>query len=123
MRTTKLLEAIQTYFDAIYHCDVKLLDSIFHDKSSLFDVDEGTVLVEPIASFREDVGNRPSPAGRNQTREEEIIMIDWLSEKCATVKVRLRAHENIFVDHLCFVEGEIGWKIVSKVWHLESVMT
>jgi len=121
MRNENLLNAIETYFDAIYFCDVKLLDKVFHKDSSLFDVDEGSVLVDPIASFRHDVDNRPSPASQNQVREEEIVMIDWLSQKCATVKVRLRAHDNIFVDHLCFVEGEDGWCIVSKVWHLESV--
>ncbi|MCF6194230.1 MAG: nuclear transport factor 2 family protein [Kangiellaceae bacterium] len=122
MRNQQLLEAIEIYFDAIYYCDVKLLDIVFHKESSLFDVDEGSVLVDPIASFRQNVENRPSPASRKQDRAEEIIMIDWLSSMCATVKVRLRAHNNIFVDHLCFVDGEDGWRIVSKVWHLESTI-
>jgi len=122
MRNHQLLEAIEIYFDAIYYCDVKLLDKVFHKKSSLFDVDKGSILVDPIASFRHDVGSRASPASKEQDRAEEIIMIDWLSSKCATVKVRLRAHNNIFVDHLCFVDGKDGWRIVSKVWHLERTI-
>ncbi len=122
MRDTEILDAINTYFDAIYYCDVKQLDKVFHHSSSLFDVDGGSLLVDPIASFRHDVDNRPSPASRNQEREQEIILIDWLSKDCATVKVRLRAHENIFVDHLCFVKDSDRWCIVSKVWHLESVV-
>lgn len=120
--TGNLLFAIQIYFDAIYFCDVKLLDRAFHESSSLFDGGNGKVFVEPIASFRTDVGGRQSPASENQTREEEIILIDYLSKDCATVKIRLRAHANIFVDHLCFVRGKRGWKIVSKVWHLERVV-
>jgi hypothetical protein len=79
MRNQQLLEAIETYFDAIYYCDVKLLDKVFHKESSLFDVDEGSVLVDPIASFRQNVEKRPSPASKKQDRAEEIIMIDWLS--------------------------------------------
>jgi len=122
MRDSELFTAINTYFDAIYHCDVDLLDKVFHKDSSLFDVDEGALLVDPIASFRNDVANRPSPASQNQVREEEIILIDWLSKNCATVKVRLRAHSNIFVDHLSFVKDSDGWCIVSKVWHLERVI-
>lgn len=122
MRNTDLLDAINTYFDAIYFCDVKLLDKVFHQSSSLFDVDRGSLLVDPIASFRHDVDSRPSPASLNQERAQEIILIDWLSRDCATVKVRLRAHENIFVDHLCFVKDSDGWCIVSKVWHLERVV-
>ncbi len=122
MRNKQLLDAIENYFDAIYYCDIDLLDRVFHEGSSLFDVDDGTLLVDPIASFRQDVATRPSPSSKNQTRQEEIMMIDWLSSKCATVKVRLRAHDSIFVDHLCFVESENGWCIVSKVWHLESTV-
>jgi hypothetical protein len=122
MRNQRLLNAVETYFDAIYLCDVTLLDKVFHKSSSLFDVDEGVAFVDPIASFRQDVATRPSPASKNQERQEEIIMIDWLSEKCAVVKLRLRAHKNIFVDHLNFVDGENGWCIVSKVWHLERTL-
>ncbi len=122
MRETELFAAINLYFDAIYYCDVDMLDKVFHKASSLFDVDEGSLLVDPIASFRNDVENRPSPASKNQEREEEIIFLDWLSKDCAVVKLRLRAHNNIFVDHLSFVKDSDGWCIVSKVWHLERVV-
>jgi hypothetical protein len=122
MRDTELLAAVNTYFDALYHCDVSLLDKVFHKDSSLFDVDEGSLLVDPIAAFRKDVASRPSPASKHQEREDEVLLIDWLSKDCATVKVRLRAHNNVFVDHLCFVNDSDGWCIVSKVWHLERVL-
>ncbi len=117
---TELAEAIEVYLDAIYYCDVEKLDAVFHEGSSLFDADEGKIFVDPIASFRADVGSRPSPAGRNQVRRDEVILIDWLSDISAVVKLRLQAHENVFVDHLSFVKGPQGWKIVAKVWHLES---
>ena len=122
MRNKELLIAIENYLDVIYNCNAELLDKVFHKDASLFDVDQGTVFTDPIASFRQDVATRPSPASKNQVREEEIILIDWLSSKAAIVKLRLRAHNNIFVDHLSFVDGEEGWVIVSKVWHLESVL-
>lgn len=120
--TTSLLHAVQTYFDALYLCDTKLLNTVFHAKSSLFDVDEGKVFVESIASFSKDVAGRISPASINQPPEAEILLIDWLSSACATVKIRIRAHQNIFVDHLGFVKGEYGWQIVSKIWHLEKLL-
>ncbi len=122
MKNQDLYKAIDTYFDAIYDCDIEKLDSVFHPASSLFDADEGKIFVDPIASFREDVANRPSPASVNQKREEEVLLVDFLSAKSATVKLRLRAHDNIFVDHLSFILDENqDWKIVAKVWHLESV--
>lgn len=118
---TDLLNAVQIYFDALYQCDTEKLNAIFHEKSSLFDADNGKIYVEPIDSFSRDVGSRTSPESKGQTREDEVLLIDWLSPISAVVKVRLRAHENVFVDHLSFVEGEDGWKIVSKTWHLERV--
>ncbi|MBO0343485.1 nuclear transport factor 2 family protein [Flagellimonas profundi] len=119
---TDLIKAVETYFDALYYCNTELLNKVFHKDSSLFDVDQGKVFVEPIDSFSRDVGGRVSPASVKQEPEAEILMIDWLSAHCATVKIRIRAHKNIFVDHLAFVNGEHGWQIVSKIWHLESVM-
>ena len=115
-----LVNAVQIYFDALYYCDTELLNKVFHKDSSLFDVEEQKVFVEPIDSFSEDVGRRVSPASKGQEPEAEILMIDWLSPTCATVKIRIRAHKNVFVDHLGFVKGEEGWQIVSKIWHLEK---
>ena len=119
-REPELLAAVDTYFRALYACDVSLLDSVFHPASTLFDVDEGPVVVDPYPAWREVVANRPSPASVNQERNEEIVSVSWLSEKAANVHVRLRVLENVFVDHLSFVDGADGWQIVAKVWHLEK---
>ncbi len=119
---TDLINAVQTYFDALYYCDTELLNKAFHKSSSLFDVDTSKVFVESIDSFSKDVGGRVSPASKGQEPKAEILMIDWLSSNCATVKIRIRAHNNVFVDHLGFVNGEDGWQIVSKIWHLEKVI-
>ncbi|MBY4893279.1 nuclear transport factor 2 family protein [Rhodobacteraceae bacterium N5(2021)] len=119
---TDLLTAIETYFDAIHFCDTGKLASVFHPQSSLFDADNGTVFVEPIDSFSRDVGGRVSPASTGQDREAEVLMVDFLSPISATVKIRIRAHQSVFVDHLGFVRGADGWQIVSKIWHLESTV-
>lgn len=119
----ELLDAVQCYFDALYHCDTNLLNKVFHPSSSLFDADNGSLFVEPIKCFAEDVGGRVSPASKGQNREDEILSVDFLSPVSATVKIRLRAHENVFVDHLGFLLTENGWRIVSKIWHLEKVVT
>ncbi|MCK0142009.1 nuclear transport factor 2 family protein [Aliiroseovarius sp. F20344] len=122
MQADDLRSAIQTYFEAIHECDVEKLDKVFHSQSSLFDADNGEIFVESIESFRNDVAGRTSPQSVGQQLEAEILMIDFLSSLSATVKIRIRAHQNVFVDHLAFVKGSKGWKIVSKVWHLEQVI-
>jgi len=117
-----LINAVETYLDGIHECSTDKLNAVFHPKSSLFDADKGTVFAEPIDSFVQDVGTRISPASVGQAREAEILMIDYLSPINATVKIRIRAHKNVFVDHLAFVKGEDGWQIVAKIWHLERVV-
>lgn len=118
-RNIELLSAIQIYFDALYTCDLQLFDRVFHPACSLFDADEGAIVVDPIAAYRQVIAERISPSSRSQPREDEIVLIDWLSDVSATVKVRLRIHENVFIDHLCFVKDKDGWRIVAKIWHLE----
>ncbi|MGH1415633.1 MAG: nuclear transport factor 2 family protein [Pelagimonas sp.] len=117
-----LIEAVNLYLDGIHECDIDKLGIVFHPASSLFDSDEGKVFVEPIESFLQDVSTRTSPASVGQEKEADILLIDYLSPINATVKIRIRAHRNVFVDHLGFVKGEAGWQIVSKIWHLESVV-
>lgn len=126
-RTAELNEAVDIYFRALHACDVTLLDAVFHPASTLFDVDEDVVTVDPYPAWREVVANRPSPASAGQGRDEDIASIDWLSDRAASVHVRLRVLDSIFVDHLSFVDGlrpdgTRGWQIVAKVWHLESTV-
>lgn len=121
-RETELLEAVDVYFRALYACDVTLLDQVFHPAASLFDVDEGDILVDPFPEWRSVVGARQSPASINQERQEEIVSVTWLWDKAASVHVRLRVLDSVFVDHLSFVDGPDGWRIVAKVWHLESTV-
>jgi len=121
-RSAELLGAVDVYFRALHTCDVELLDSVFHPASSLFDGDEGTITVDPYPAWREVVANRPSPASVGQDRDDEIIVVDWLSDTAAMVRVRLRVLDSIFVDQLSFVDGPDGWRIVAKAWHLESII-
>jgi hypothetical protein len=121
-RETDLLAAVDVYFRALWGCDVDLLDSVFHPTSTLFDVDEGVVTVDPYPAWREVVAHRVSPKSVGQERDEEVLVVDWLSEAAASVRVRLRVLDSIFTDHLSFVSGADGWRIVAKVWHLESTI-
>ena len=115
-----LLEAINLYFEGIHKCDVPKLKKVFHKNSNLFDADNGKIFVKTIDSFLEGVSKRTSPASVGQKMKVEVLMIDCLSDTSATVKIRIQAHKNVFVDHLAFVKDLNGWKIVSKVWHLEN---
>jgi len=117
-----LREAIALYFEALYMCNVDLLDRVFHPASSLFDADAGAIFIDPITHYRQTIANRVSPASLGQVRQDEILFIDHLSDNAAMAKVRLRIHQNIFVDHLCYARSGECWQIVAKLWHLERTI-
>lgn len=120
-RLSALLDAVDVYFRLLHTGDVRLLDEVFHPAASLFDADEGALFVEPLASWRAVVDARTAPADVGQPRDDEILLIDWLSALSAVVKVRLRVLDQVFVDHLSFVLDDDRFRIVAKTWHLERV--
>lgn len=115
-----LREAIELYFDALYLCDIGMLSTVFHPAAHLFDADEGRIFVDPIASYKDTILRRTSPASQAAPREDDVIFADLLSDTAATAKVRVRIHDNRFVDHLMFAFDGTRWRIVAKLWHLEE---
>ena len=121
-RTARLLAAVDTYVDALHTCDVDKLDEVFHPSASLFDVDGGEVLLPVVEGVHEDlatvdVDTRPSPASVGQAQQARVLSVDWLWERAAVVRVELWILDTLFRDHLCFVDGPDGFRIVAKVWH------
>ena len=76
--------------------------------------------MDPYPDWRRDVDARPDPASAGRQREDEVVAVQWLSQACATVAVRIRIFDEVFVDHLCFVRDEGRFRVVAKVWHLEQ---
>lgn len=116
-RTARLLEAVDTYVDALHTCDVSKLDEVFHPSASLFDVDGGEIVVDPLEHWKRDVDTRPSPASVGQAQRARVLSVDWLWERAAVVRVELWILDTLFRDHLCFIDGPDGFRIVAKVWH------
>ncbi|MEP6064240.1 MAG: nuclear transport factor 2 family protein [Paracoccaceae bacterium] len=125
MRDPELFEMVQCYIDGLFHCDTVKLNRAFHPNASLFDGEKGDVFAEPSDIFIHDIGELEptSPANLGQDPDSEILLVDWLSNVSAVVKLRIRARKNVYLDHLGFVKGAEGWRIVSKIWHLETTVS
>lgn len=119
-RDELLLAAVEDYFSALHRTDVELLDQVFHPAASLFDVDEGRVTVDPYPAWRMDVDARADPASVGLERSDAVMGVQWLSDHAATVAVRITIFQQTFVDHLCFVRDQERFRVVAKIWHLES---
>lgn len=71
----------------------------------------------PIAEYRQIIAQRRSPKSAGQARADQLISVDLLSLDAAVVKVQLRIHDNVFVDHLSLARIDGQFMIVAKVWH------
>ncbi len=120
-RDDLLHTAVDGYCRALHTTDVDLLDAVFHPAASLFDVDEGDVRVDPYWAWRRDVDARPDPASAGLDRDDEVLDVLWLSDDAATVSLRIRIFDEVFVDHLQFVRDGGRFRVVAKTWHLEQV--
>jgi hypothetical protein len=112
-------EAIQRYFNLMYDCDVSRFDQVFHATAQLHGVRDGALTVWPAATYREVLSKRQAPKSAGAPRQEEILMIDFTSPDQALAKVRVRIHQNVFVDYLTFLKIGGEWRITAKAFHLE----
>ena len=113
-----LIKEIQTfleaYFEVLQTQDIALFDRVFHKDCVLYSQQDGTLVVRPFLAYREMVQGRASPASGGHPRNEEILLVDFLSPTMAIAKVRLRLFNNIMEDHLNLMKHEGQWMIYAK---------
>lgn len=112
-----LIQAIELYCTALHECSLAKFDQVFHPSCSLFDSLEGVLTAMPIAEYREVIAKRTSPHSVGQARDDALISLDFLSPDAAVVKLRIRIHDQVFLDHLSFARVDHRFMIVAKVWH------
>lgn len=117
MDIDNLRQALQTYFDVMYECDLEKFDSIFHPTSSLFTMKNGEFNLRPFAQYRAEIATRTPPKSLSQERIDDILQIGMLSPEIAFAQVRVRIFDKIFVDNLNLLKFEDHWMIVAKIFH------
>ena len=117
-----LQAAVQRYFDLMYDCDVEHFEEVFHPTAQLHGLVDGCLTVWPAANYREVLANRTPPRAARAPRQEEILHVDSVGAAQALVKVRVRIHDKVFVDHLSLLHIDGAWRITAKTFHLEQVL-
>lgn len=111
--------AIDRYFDLMYACDTTLFDEVFLPTAWLHGLLDGKLVAWSAADYRQRLSTRTPPAKVRAPRQQQVLLLDLVGERQALVKVRVRIHERVFVDHLCLLQTDAGWRIHSKTFHLE----
>jgi hypothetical protein len=115
----RLLETIERYFDLMYDCDLTKFDDVFLPSASLNGLRDGSLVVWPVAQYRDILAKRQSPQSLGAPRRQEILQIDFAGPDQAVAKVRVMINKNSFVDHLTLINVDSGWRIAFKAYTLE----
>ena len=113
---------LQTYFDALHHCDTDKLQQAFHPRAIYATADETPLLYRTMEQYVPVIEARPSPASRGEPRRDVIERIELAGENTAMARVRCSIGARDFVDLLTLVRdgGHDGgrWQIIAKVFQI-----
>ncbi|GAB4149470.1 MAG: nuclear transport factor 2 family protein [Sphingomonadales bacterium] len=113
-----IADLLSDYFDALHHCDVGLLQKVFHPRALYATADETPLLYRDMATYFSVVAARQSPASRNEARRDAIDAIDLAGENTACARVRCSIGDRDFVDFLSLVRDNGQWRIIAKVFQI-----
>ena len=112
-------EAMSIYFDGLYHSDTKRLAKVFHPKAQYVCVTDGTLLHLSMDQYFPVVDQRPSPASRNEKRQDRIVSIEFAGPVTAFVRAECAIGPKFFTDLLTFICIDGRWQIIAKVFHYD----
>ncbi len=120
-RLAGLVEAMQKYFDLMYDCDTSRLGEVFRSTAQLHGVRDGQMVTWPIPIYKDVLDKRQSPKSLGAPRQDEILLMDFVSADMAFVKARVRIAATVFLDYLTWhcIDGK--WLITSKSFFIESI--
>lgn len=112
----EVTEAVQGYFDGLYHADTKRLAKAFHPDARYINLIDGDYMNKSLSEYFEMVDQRTSPASKGQPREDRIFSIEFGGSKMAFVRASMTMMEREYLDFLTLSHDENGWRIMAKVF-------
>lgn len=117
MTNRSAIEAmLSEYFDVMHTQDMEKFDRVFHKDVVLYSAQTGELNIRPYAIYREAVVNRESPQSKGEARNEQILLIDEISDTAALAKVQLEMFGGVMQDYLSLIHIDGRWQIISKIW-------
>ena len=112
---------MQQYFDALYCCDEKLLGQVLHKKALYACIEDGQLLSRNMQTYLPIVSQRISAQSRGEARQDKILFIDIAGPETAFVKANCAIGNRFFTDYLSLLKIDNNWRIISKVFHFDSI--
>ena len=112
-------EVLAIYFDGLHHSDSARLSRVFHPQALYACATESPLLHLNMRDYFAVVDQRPSPASRNEKRNDRILSIEFAGPVTALARVECSIGAKFFTDLLTLVKVEGRWQIMAKVFHYD----
>lgn len=112
-------EVLQDYFDGLHHSDTTRLRRAFHPRAVYASATDGVLVHHTMDEYFPIVDARPSPASRQEPREDRIVSIEHVGPVTAVARVECAIGPKRFDDVLTLVRVDGRWAIIAKVFHYE----
>ena len=117
MHLDEVRSFLDRYFEVLQTQEMALFDAVFHKDCVLYSQQDDTLVVRHFSAYRELIQGRKSAASEGFPRNEQVLMLDFLSPTMAAVKVRLRLFDNIVDDHLNLMKHDGQWMVYAKHYY------
>jgi hypothetical protein len=108
---------IADYFEALYHGDVAGFRKVLHPLVRLTSATDGVLINLDLETYMSMVAGRPSPASRNDPRDDGILSLEVSSPTTAHARLKDMYVPKRFVNEITFIKIDGRWQIIAKVWH------
>ncbi len=116
-------QLMQRYFDGLYLSDSAGLESVFHPRAHYVCATGSELVYLTLSDYLALVAARPSPASRNEPRQDKIVSLEFAGPNTAAVRAHCAIGNKYFTDLLTLIRIEGNWRIISKVFHYELFTT
>lgn len=116
---TAIARALETYLDALHHCDSARLREVLHAQALYATASDGSLLVLDMPTYWRIIDRRLSPARQGHARQDVVTAIEVIGGDTALARVRCAAPPKYYDDVLTLLKVDGRWWIFSKVFHYD----
>ncbi len=116
----KIEKTIQTYFDSMHESSAEKVFTAFHKDAWITGYMPDGYLHVTVAEFADVVASQqPSPKSNGDPAVLEILSVE-IAGRTAVARIRDAYLGLMFLDILSFINHEGEWRIINKLFHVES---
>ena len=116
-----IADSLKRYYDGLYHCDVELLQSVFHRDAHYHTTSGGAHLHYDIPAYMDVISKRTPPAQTGDAYGYDIESIRFAGGDTALAILKCEMMGKRFTDFLSFIRDDGEWRIIAKVFHYDLI--